>query len=229
MSDANTPPRTRGRPARISHETILAAALEIGLPNLTLTAVAERLNVTVQALYRYFTDREELVNAVTESIVQRFPEPPDHGLDWRDWAITLANELRKMYDEMPGLADRAMAVTQATPGVLNRYETSIRIALRSGFDVPHALWATRAVLEFVFSWVAREQRRAAEADRTGVPYLTNLLSVAEAREAIDLPNLAHALRQTFDDSSDLRFDYTLRCLIDGLSRDRGGPHPRVQT
>ena len=146
MTDSKVRMPTRGRPARISHDAILMAALEIGLPNLTMTAVAERLGVTIQALYRYVTDREELVNTVTETLVQRFPVPADHGQDWSDWAYTLAYEMRRMYDSAPGLADRAMELTQATPGVLGRYEASLRIALRSGFDERRALWATRAVL-----------------------------------------------------------------------------------
>ena len=51
----------RGRPPRLTRETVARAVLEVGFPQLTFTAVRERLGVGESTLFRYAPDRDELV------------------------------------------------------------------------------------------------------------------------------------------------------------------------
>jgi AcrR family transcriptional regulator len=220
LSRRALPARTAGRPPRIRSEQIVAAAIEIGLADLTLAAVAKRLGVSTQALYRYFPDRESLVDAVAEELVRRFPIPPSEGEDWAEWAFRFAHALRRLFEALPGLADRAMVKTQATPGILIRYEKSISVALQCGFDEVTALWATRAVTEFVHAWVARDQRRSALAAESGMTYRESLQDAVEARQHIDMPAFAGALKKSQRATEKSRFDYTLRCLLAGIALHR---------
>ncbi|MGP8432478.1 TetR/AcrR family transcriptional regulator [Paraburkholderia fungorum] len=209
-----------GRPPKINRERIVVAALEIGLADLTLGAVAERLGVTQQALYHHVRDREQLLDIVTEQLTERVPIPPDDGSDWCEWAYGFAHALKRLYEAAPGLADRAVEKTQLTPGVLTRFETSMLIALRSGFDDVTALWATRAITEFASSWVSREQRRNAIALRTGISYADGLVAGVEAQSDVKTPLLLRALRKSYGQSLDVRFEYTLRSLLVGIDMQR---------
>ncbi len=214
-----------GRPPKINRTQIVECALKIGLMDLTLTAVAEGLGVTLQALYHHVRDRDELLDLVAQQLTESVPLPPDHGQEWSDWAYGFAYALKKLYETAPGLADKAVEKTQTTPGVLIRFETSIRIAMRSGYDDVTSLWITRAITEFVSSWVAREQRRAAIGERNGVSYAEGLLTAARRQNEVDVETLCRILEKTSSQSSDVRFDFNLRCILSGIATQR----PAVST
>lgn len=216
--------RRPGRPPRIDRESILAATIDMALPDLTLTAVAKRLGVSTQALYRYFANREALIDAVIQLLTERYPLPNYQGEDWCIWAHKWGSALYQLYQALPGMAERATAGTPNVPAVLTRFETSIRIAHESGFDELFALWATQTLTEFVHTWVARDQKRTAIAMLSGMTYKQSLQAVVDARAHIDLPLFSAALKHSEPISEDVRFDYSLRCLLNGISAQRHAPH-----
>ena len=71
--------RQAGRPPRISLETVLAAGLEIGLVDLSIAAVAERLGVTRTSVHRHVGSRRDLETLVGEHLVATAPLPGDSG------------------------------------------------------------------------------------------------------------------------------------------------------
>lgn len=99
-----TPPK-RGRPARLSHERIVAAALESDLSTLTMRDLAARLEVSHSALYRWVADREALFDLVSEVIVGRIlPATEPTADDWRDWLAQLAWSMHDEFLAVPGYA-----------------------------------------------------------------------------------------------------------------------------
>src|SRR3954452_16282727 len=84
------PPRRVGRPPRIDREAIAKAAHEVGLGNLTLKAVAERLGVSVAGLYHHIDGRDDLVRLATEYTVMRVKVPEDRGQHWAVWLLEWA-------------------------------------------------------------------------------------------------------------------------------------------
>ncbi|WP_308042538.1 TetR/AcrR family transcriptional regulator C-terminal domain-containing protein [Micromonospora sp. PLK6-60] len=90
-------PRRGPRPA-FTLAAIARAGIAIadtdGLDGLTMQRVAESLEVTKMALYRYVPGRAELVALMLETAIGE-PGPPPTGVDWRgqldDWT-------RQMYD-----------------------------------------------------------------------------------------------------------------------------------
>jgi AcrR family transcriptional regulator len=91
-----------GRPARISREAIVAAGVEVGLPELTVRAVAERLGVTAAAIYRHVGSRQELETAVGEHLVAAFVPPDDVGQPLAEYLLDLSRQLRRFAAEHPG-------------------------------------------------------------------------------------------------------------------------------
>lgn len=77
-------PAAGGRPARVGEQVILDAAIEIGLAGVTLKQVAERLGVTIAALYRHIGSRDELVRRATLRLAQRRQLPPRRHAHWVD-------------------------------------------------------------------------------------------------------------------------------------------------
>ena len=72
----------RGRPPRLTRETVARAVLEVGFPQLTFTAVRERLGVGESTLFRYAPDRDELVRLGLGLAMESVEMPPRQG-PWR--------------------------------------------------------------------------------------------------------------------------------------------------
>ncbi|MFU8872519.1 TetR/AcrR family transcriptional regulator [Micromonospora sp. SL4-19] len=94
-------PRRGPRPtltlAAIARAGIAIADAE-GLDGLTMQRVAESLDVTKMALYRYVPGKAELVALMLEAAMGE-PPPPPAGADWRgqldDWARQLFDRFRR--------------------------------------------------------------------------------------------------------------------------------------
>lgn len=81
-------PRGRGRPARLSPEQIVAAAIALleGDPDapLTIKQVADAVGAAPMALYRYFPDREALMRAAADQVIVRMPRLALPDGTWQD-------------------------------------------------------------------------------------------------------------------------------------------------
>ncbi|MEV0154654.1 TetR/AcrR family transcriptional regulator C-terminal domain-containing protein [Micromonospora sp. NPDC050686] len=94
-------PRRGPRPT-LTVETIARAGIAIadadGLEGLTMQRVAESLDVTKMALYRYVPGRAELVALMLEVAIGE-PAPPPPGADWRtqldDWTRQIFDRFRR--------------------------------------------------------------------------------------------------------------------------------------
>jgi TetR/AcrR family transcriptional regulator, tetracycline repressor protein len=90
------PKRRPGPPAKISREAVLAIARELPPRTMTLTAISDALGVTQPALYRYFPDRnailDELAREARNTLV-----PPDPSLPWDQWLVEAARAERALW------------------------------------------------------------------------------------------------------------------------------------
>ncbi|MFH8614704.1 TetR/AcrR family transcriptional regulator [Streptomyces sp. NPDC017979] len=90
------PARGPGRPAQLSVEAIVGAALESGANELTVRGLARRLGVTHKALYRWVGDRDGLLDLISDHLLGRVlartaGAPAD---DWRAWLTGFGRLLR---------------------------------------------------------------------------------------------------------------------------------------
>lgn len=74
LDEIKTPERRkRGRPALLSKEAVLKAAIDLSsadpLTPVTVTLVARHLNVTSMAIYKYFASRDELLQALSAHLL----------------------------------------------------------------------------------------------------------------------------------------------------------------
>lgn len=220
----------RGRPPKISRDDIISASLR-SKSELTLKSVADDLRVTPQALYRYVSGIGDIMEMAADKLRQEFPFQQDKGQDWFSFAYEMAHVLRRLYLAIPGLAEYAMNSPMQIPAVLSGYEKSMVIARRTGFDEINSYWATQAYIEFVYTWVAREQRReamTAASGRSAVDILLERLSKPDVRLPLLEQVLPLAERMPIDD----RFDLRLRWLLAGIAHGNGlqitlPPRPRA--
>lgn len=92
-----------GRPRQITRESIVEAALAIGIDDVTMKSVAARLGVSIGALYRHVRDRTELLRLVADLQLRNGKAPSDVGQHWATLARGYGEMLFQSFVGRPGL------------------------------------------------------------------------------------------------------------------------------
>ena len=137
----------RGRPPRLTRETVARAVLEVGFPQLTFTAVRERLGVGESTLFRYAPDRDELVRLGLGLAMESVEPPPRQG-SWRQVLTDYAVFAWRFWEAHPGSA------TEVSRGVFTLVMVRLSDELCSflmerGFTARNALLTCDLVFDMV--------------------------------------------------------------------------------
>jgi AcrR family transcriptional regulator len=201
-------------PPRLSKERILAVALEIadaeGLDALSMRRLAQALDVWPMSVYRYFEDKDALLDAMAAQSAGDVTQPRA-GDSWREQLRAL------LHDAQSGLAASAAIGSRLpraflSPEPLRLSEAGMRILRDAGFATDDAARAWRALWSYTFGFatfrLAPTGEEAASRMRA---------AIAELPEA-EYPALAGAagdLAAAF--ASDEEFDFGVERLLDGLA------------
>jgi AcrR family transcriptional regulator len=148
--------RGRGRPATLSRERIVSAALESNLDTLTVRELAARLGVTHGALYRWVRDTDELLDLVSEAMVDRIlPSDEPHRGQWREWLRRLAWAMHDEFLAVPGYATRTSQPHRHNPESFGRLRAAvIRAFLAAGATPEMAEQSWYIFGTSIVSWLA---------------------------------------------------------------------------
>ena len=79
--------RSQDQPSGLSRERILEVALELaadeGVDALSMRRLAQELDVWPMSVYRYFQDKDALLDAMAADLIEQLPDLPA-GTPWRD-------------------------------------------------------------------------------------------------------------------------------------------------
>jgi TetR/AcrR family tetracycline transcriptional repressor len=197
---------------RLSNERILAAAREIvdaeGLDALSMRRLAKELDVWPMSVYRYFHDKDALLDALAASAVGEvaLPQP---GTVWREQMVALLEHARAAMS--PDTAAR-LPRTFLTPGVLRISETGLAILEEAGFAKDDAARAWRTLWSYTFGFAtfalastpaeARRRTRSALAALPDEDYPALTAATDEVAAAF---------------AADEEFQHGLQRLLDGLA------------
>jgi AcrR family transcriptional regulator len=194
---------------RLSRERILDVALETvedeGLDALSMRRLAQRLDVWPMSIYRYFRDKDELLDALAESAAVSLAVPSGRA-SWRNQMRALLHDARRVLG-----ADLASRLPRAmlTPGLLKLSETGMAILLKAGFPPREAASAWRALLSYTFGFaVTSVGGDAARRTRAAIAALED-----EEFPALHATSADVAAALADDDE----FDRGLDRLLDGLA------------
>lgn len=223
------PAGTRPRPVRGDEEVtsarIVATAIAIadaeGLASASMRRVAAELGMATMSMYRYVTDKEDLLAQMMDAVFAEWPLPDDPPAGWRARLEVAARTLWAMFRSHPWLAP-ALSVTRPQP-------------------VPHAIPYTEWVLGSLddlldvqmnftahitlFNWVrATAINMEAEAEAEALsgldaeewmddqePALRKLLAAGR------FPMFERLSREGYDFDLDEIFEFGLQRLLDGLA------------
>src|SRR5438445_6863012 len=92
-----------GRPPRVNAQAIITAAIEIGLEEVTLKQVADRLDVGVATLYRHVHSRDEMVRLAAFQLTLARGMPEGAAGHWSEVATRYAETLFESFIAEPQL------------------------------------------------------------------------------------------------------------------------------
>jgi TetR/AcrR family transcriptional regulator, tetracycline repressor protein len=177
-----------------------------GIADLTMRRLARELDVSPGALYWHFANKQQLLGAVADRILEHVDDAPG---GWRDRIVAVCSALRDaLLSHTDGAelvsASFAAGQSQAATDILKRLAAAAREA---GVEPSHAELAARTVVYYVLGFTADEQSRL-QWDAAGA----------------ELPDEQSVLTE----NPSARFAFGLRLLVDGL-KVQGAAHSYAQT
>lgn len=173
MNERHTSTRRRGAPPagqRLTREQVLTRAEHLlerdGRDGFTLRALARELDVGPTALYNHVTDRDELLQALTDRFLARFDLDDLGDGAWPEWVHAVASDLhRRMLDQPEGTALLLSRAPGSAAGrtFLRRFLDTLHAA---GLDraVAHQIW--HVMMAVVIGMAQMERRRTPDPGRT---------------------------------------------------------------
>jgi len=155
--------RPRVRRGRLSRQVVVDAALELidteGLGGLSMRRVGQRLKVEAMSLYGYIANREALLDAVVDSIIDELWADPEVAFTpqdgWQDYLSRLAWGVRRFAiahpRAFPLVATRPPEAPFVRPPLrsLRWLEAFLTALRREGFTDEAVLYAYRAFTSFL--------------------------------------------------------------------------------
>jgi len=211
--------------ARLSRQRVLGAAIDQadagGLEVLTMSTLAEALDVAPMALYRYVANKDDLIDAMVDEVFGQIGVPSGGG-DWRSAMRRRAISVRD------ALARHRWAIglmeSRRSPGPANlRHHDAVIGRLRaSGFSVELAAHAYSALDSYIYGFALTKMNLPFQSSDDIAEVAEGML---EPFPANAYPNLVeflteHVMRPGYDYGEE--FEYGLDLILDGLERMRQG-------
>jgi AcrR family transcriptional regulator len=208
-----------GRPARINRRMIAEAAHELGLEGLTLKAVADRLDVSIAALYHHVSGKDDLMRLAAEHSATQVPLPEDRDQHWAVWLYEWAVYNRDVFLAQPGLLEQFLEGAISNDLIAERVDTILGVLVRQGFTVREANAAYELVTSCALGTAVStlRERESARAGRA-VPAVYKELVDRAGPDA--LPHLRQLIVDTAGHGRE-SFHTRIVTVLRGIACERG--------
>ena len=183
--------------------------MEMTLPKVTFTGLAERMGVAVGSLYKHVDGIDALRLLIAEEILARWEIPPVIEPTLEEHLLRVSGSLRRLAHDNPGVAQFLTHVSRRqSPDVvalINGHHE--RIADVYGIDPARCSWLVSTVAEHAL----------AIADLVHTPSGRGRDHADMARD-VELTALSSAARIPVERDQDALFDWSMRALIVGATQ-----------
>lgn len=215
MSKETTKDETR---PSLDRAAVVRAALgllkEVGLDGLTTRRLATELGVKSPALYWHFRNKQELLNAMADALVQDAGMgPPRSGESWQEWLARRARGYRTSLLAYPDSARLIVAARNLGPATLRTFNEELQAMVYLGFDPVQALRTITALTNYVNGFILQVQ--TARQPGANEPVTTDSIAafLSDGKSAPLLVAFAEGGSPYNEES----FEYGLQALIEGCA------------
>lgn len=213
---ASSTPR-RGRPrkeqAQLSRVAIRDAALGVidaeGIEAVTMRSVSRVLGVDAKSLYHYVDDKDDLLDAVAEHLLEQLhpPTPTDSiGGDLRAWA----QEFRRVTLAHPRAATLVLTRQLSSTAGLAPVESILTVLRRTGCSAEQAVHLMRSLLATMIGTLLRE---VSAGPTFGTTDPEGIADRQHTLETSGLPQVAQAAPHLARFDRNREFDFTVDLMV----------------
>jgi AcrR family transcriptional regulator len=225
------PTDDQDRRPQLTRERVVAEALAViaeeGIEALTMRSLAARLGVVPGALYHHVRNKEQLQDLVLDGVLAEVDFHLGHTQPWTEQIKVLAQRLREVLEQHPGVAGLLKTRDPLGPHSLALAEAFLMPLQAAGFPDREAGLAFFLLLDYTIGFAVsspvtsvNEQRVRDEAIRTQLHEFFRSLPPDR------FPALVALGEHVWVDNRDERFTAGLDVLVDGLEHARSSPHHR---
>lgn len=219
---ARAAPANSSRDDALSREDIVDAAIawidREGIDSFSMRRFASSLGISGPALYWHFRNRDDLLGATAERLLERVDARLRRNEPWDEAVRRMLSSLWKTAAKHPGLLD-VLRTQSLRIGAGQRLMQSLLVTLReAGFGPDLAVDHARALLWTTFGLI---RGAASTAERIDSPSDTRVHHTEIDLAALDpktLPAIADCLPRLATLDVDALFQHTLDTMIAGLGQ-----------
>lgn len=208
----------------LTEQKIVETAIELadreGIDALSMRRIASELNSGTTSLYRYLNSKDELIELMVDAVYGKTPVP-DLPKDWRGGFELIARRFRAVLLRHPWMTQQASRRPALGPNVIARSDHALAIAAMATNDPTKAAMVVEAVTTFVVGWVSAELADQQAQRDSGMTVEQWQASVGEyVGKVVDsgqYPHFNWRILEADDPDFDTRFEFSLDCLLTGLS------------
>ena len=204
----------------LDHDRILDAAATLleteGADAFSMRRLASSLDVTPMALYKWFDNREALVDALSARVFDSLTINPDRGGPWDDRVLDVAKELRAGFGRSRSILPLVTDHGQMDILMARTADRILGLLAESGCTGADAVDRFRAIFWTVVGFAFSVDTNPSTPSQRVNEQLT---AAVEAIGAESVPTLDAALPSITPVDPDTMFDTTMRMLIDGIAID----------
>ena len=232
VEDPAPTPRAKARRPRLSREVVLTAALALvdaeGLESLSMRRLGHELGRDPMGLYRYAKNRADLLDGITELVLDQLVIPTD-GADWQEQLRATAHDFRDLALAHPNVVPLLVTRPLSTPlglrplGTLRPLENILTLLIGAGFTPEDALHVYRAYYGYLYGHILNELQEIVVDEQENEDLLRLGLHRLPARQFPLLRSMASVLAD-YDGAAELEEGITI--LLGGLAAQL---HPAPST
>ena len=216
-----SPPDRPGAPRRtLTREQVVAGALAlvsaVGAQSLTMRGLASRLGVVPGALYRHVRNKQQLQDLVLDAVLAEIDTQADPSADWAGQVTALADRLRTVLEDHPGIAALLKTRDLISPHSLALAEAFLAPLHQAGLPARQAILAYRLIYDYTVGFALGDGAASGEQRLENARTSGQLLAFLRSLPADRFPVLAAIGEQIWTSDRDQRFTASMSTIMTGL-------------
>jgi AcrR family transcriptional regulator len=213
----------------LTRERVVSEALAMigaeGLGALTMRALATHLGVVPGALYRHVRSKEQLHDLILDAVLAEVDCSLDASLTWTEQVTVLAQRLRTVLEDHPGIAGLLKTRDPLSPHSLALAEAFLAPLHAAGLPERQTAMAFRLIYDYTLGFALSDRTSASEQRVQDATTRRQLRAFLRSLPADRFPVLASHGEHVWITDRNERFTASLHTLIAGL-QPPPAPHQR---
>jgi TetR/AcrR family transcriptional regulator, tetracycline repressor protein len=216
--DASTRTRPRGS---LTREEIIKEALALleqqGPGALSMRRLADRLNVTPNALYTHVRGKADLIDGLIDQVYAGLTLNRDPSGDWTQQLTTLSQDVRQHLLAHPAVVPYALQQPGLGPHSLRLGEAIYNVLRPTGFSDQAVVGIVYVLLTYILGFVALEIPRTGTDPQTSDEFVRRMWAFFAALPPGEFPHTVELAAQLARISTDDQFQFGIRTFLAGLN------------